>query len=513
MWLDLVYAIPIAAVLVILAGLFAGTEVAVFSLRRVDRDQMSKSGRQADKSVLALLALPRRLVTAVLIGIEAIIGAVVVVALGIVAIVWPETADSAWHHAGVTLAFTLPLVVLFGEVLPKTLALKNPIGWSRAAAWPLAAFALVMSPVRWVVMGVTSVVLRPLVDPNRARASKDLSEEEFKSLIDAGSAQGQVDARERRLIHRVFDFADKNVGQIMTPRERMVALAYDLPMQRLAKEVGAKGFSRIPIYQKSVDNIRGILNAKDLVRVQAGVAAGRTLGELLHDPLFIPRTTPVKRLFLTFKQKKVHMGIVVNEYGKVLGLVTMDDVLAQLFGALRDEREALQASSSGIPIRRGGAFSPNAPLDTGPVMRPDPAELTPVPRDPAELTPPEHTPPPHEVPAIIAAIAARAQTPPEDDPALAATVASPAETSRVAGDAPDASDAPDAGDPSGDGATAAETSADGEPVRRLRASTKDEDDQDEDDSPANPPPPAAPVPITDSDTGPSGPISVGGRSR
>jgi putative hemolysin len=458
-WLDLVYAIPVAALLVVLAALFAGTEVAVFSLRRVDRDQMSKSGRQADKSVLALLALPRRLITAVLIGIEAIIGLLVVVVLGIVAVQWPWFVDTPWLHLIVTVGITLPLVVLLGELVPKTLALKNPIAWSRLAAWPLAMFALVMSPVRWIVQAVTAAVLRPVVDADRP--ARDLTEEEFKSLVDAGSAQGQVDARERRLIHRVFDFADKNVGQIMTPRERMVALSYDLPMARLAKEVAARGFSRVPIYQKTLDNIRGILNAKDLVRVQAGVAAGRTLGELLHDPLFVPRTTPVKRLFLTFKQKKVHMGIVVNEYGKVLGLVTMDDVLAQLFGALRDEREALQASSTGIP-RRGmpGPAAGGASLETGPVREVEPQELTPVPREAGELTPPEHTPPPHSVPEIMAALASRrAQTAPEDDPELAA-------------------------DPA---------------AERARQHAAPED--------------ASPVPVTDSDTGPSGPIATSGRPR
>src|SRR4029079_2553815 len=108
----------------------------------------------------------------------------------------------------------------------------------------------------------------------RAKPAKDLTKEEFKSLVDVGSAQGQVDARERRLIHRVFEFADKNVGQIMTPREKMFALTYDLPMARLAKEVAARGFSRVPLYQKSVDNIRGILNAKDLVRAAAGTPPG-----------------------------------------------------------------------------------------------------------------------------------------------------------------------------------------------------------------------------------------------
>jgi CBS domain containing-hemolysin-like protein len=277
--------------------------------------------------------------------------------------------------------------VLIAEVTSKTLAAKSPLAWARVCAAPLALFAFLVTPVRMVVQFAAELLLRPLGDKVRTRPARDLSEEEFRNLLDAGSAQGQVDARERRLIHRVFEFNDKNVGQVMTPRERIFALSYDLPMQRLVKEIAARGFSRVPIYQKSLDNVRGILNAKDLVRSAAGqpAAAGRPLAELLHEPLFVPRTTPVKRLFLTFKQKKVHMAIVVSEYGKVLGLVTMDDLLAQIFGVLRDERAELQSS---IPGRRSVRTPPvGSPIEgsgegagegTGEVVRVDGVDTGPV---------------------------------------------------------------------------------------------------------------------------------------
>jgi len=219
--------------------------------------------------------------------------------------------------------------------------------------------------VRVVVNVIAEVLLRPLGASARTRPTRDLSEQEFKSLVDAGSARGEVDARERRLIHRVFEFSDKNVGQVMTPRDRIFGLSYDLPTQRLVKELAARGFSRVPIYQKSLDNVRGILNAKDLVRAAAGGTAQKPLGELLHEPLFVPRTTPVKRLFLTFKQKKVHMAIVVSEYGKVLGLVTMDDLLSQIFGVIRDERADLQASMPGIKVQH----VKSAAMQTGPVLK------------------------------------------------------------------------------------------------------------------------------------------------
>ncbi|HVK84213.1 MAG TPA: hemolysin family protein [Kofleriaceae bacterium] len=369
---ELAYAIPIAIICVLGSAFCSGTEVALFSLRRVDREQLARSERLVDKRIVALLERPRRLIATVLIGNDAFNSLLAVVALSVVLRQWAGaiTGSALWAIAGIALAVTLPAVVLLAEVTSKTLAAKAPLAWSRFCVLPLSGFMLLVTPVRWVVQLVTTVLLAPLGEAARTRPARDLSEEEFRTLVDA--AQGQVDARERRLIHRVFDFSDKNVGQVMTPREKMYALSYDLPVQRLLKELSTRGFSRVPIFQKSLDNIRGVLNAKDLVKVTAGQPLGRPLGELLHEPLFVPRTTPVKRLFLTFKQKKVHMAIVVSEYGKVLGIVTMDDLLAQIFGQLRDERAELQSAAQG----RSKAKTPAPGVEiTTAAMEPEPERV------------------------------------------------------------------------------------------------------------------------------------------
>jgi CBS domain containing-hemolysin-like protein len=384
---DLSLAIPLAVLCLLVSGFCSGTEVALFSLRRVDREQLARSDARTDRKIVKLLERPRRLIATVLIGHEtfdsilAVLALTVVIDLGI--------TRSPWAAAGIALAVALPLVVLIAEVSAKTLAAKASLVWARACVLPLSLFAVLVTPVRIVVNLLAEVFLRPLGDAARTRPARDLSEQEFRSLVDAGTSQGQVDARERRLIHRVFEFSDKNVGQVMTPRDRIFALSYDLPMQRLIREIAQRGFSRVPIYQKSLDNIRGIVNAKDLVRAAAVSGPTKPLGELLHEPLFVPRTTPVKRLFLTFKQKKVHMAVVVSEYGKVLGLVTMDDLLAQIFGVLRDERAELQQSMPGIKPR--ARTSPGMQIETGPVQAPESLEVaTPVKpiHEPEEVTPP-----------------------------------------------------------------------------------------------------------------------------
>lgn len=382
---DLSLAIPLAVICVIGSAFCSGTEVALFSLRRVEREQLAHSDRLVDKKIIELLERPRRLIATVLIGNEAFNSVLAILCLYVLIPICGGDF-SPWAVGGLALAVSLPLVVLIAEVTSKTLAAKSPLMWARFCVLPLSWFMLLMTPVRWVVQAVTGVLLAPFGDAVRNRPARDLAEDEFRSMVDAGAAQGQVDARERRLIHRVFEFSDKNVGQVMTPRDRMFALSYDLPMQRLVKEIAARGFSRVPIYQKSLDNVRGIVNAKDLVRLAAGQQVGRPLGELLHEPLFVPRTTPVKRLFLTFKQKKVHMAIVVSEYGKVLGLVTMDDLLAQIFGQLRDERAELQSSIPGRPkVRtpapgvavpgRADTEPPGGGVETSPVPLVDPRDI------------------------------------------------------------------------------------------------------------------------------------------
>jgi magnesium and cobalt exporter, CNNM family len=387
---ELSIAIPLAAVCVAISAFCSGTEVAMFSIRRGEREQLARSKRFTDRRIAATLERPRRVVATVLIGNEAFNSLLAVLAFLVLERWYPAAPEApAWSAFWLAIAVALPLIVLVSEITAKTIAAKAPLLWSRLCVLPLTLFALAVAPVRFVVQAVTGLLLKPLGVAARPRSAGDLSEAEFRTLVDAGSVQGQVDARERRLIHRVFEFNDKNVGQVMTPRERIFALSYDLPAQRLVKELAARGFSRVPIYQKSLDNVRGILNAKDLVRTTAGQPLGRPLGELLHEPLFVPRTTPVKRLFLTFKQKKVHMALVVSEYGKVLGLVTMDDLLSQIFGVLRDERAELQnsigpgrvqvrtpvevrvdAEGAARPVVPAGSGAPDPNLGAVPVAQP-----------------------------------------------------------------------------------------------------------------------------------------------
>jgi putative hemolysin len=223
------------------------------------------------------------------------------------------------------------------------------MAWTQRAAVPLWIFERLVTPIRVVVRTISDLIVRLFgVDP-KSTTSLDLSEAEFRALVDAGSAEGEVDARERRLIHKVFEFGDKTIADVMVPRARVFALSYDLPLARLAEQIADRGFSRVPIYHKTLDNVRGILYAKDmLIQATGGATTPRRLIELLHAPLFVVQTMPLKRLFRIFKQRHIHMALVVNEYGKVSGLVTLEDLLDEIFGALREEREFSRVESTDV---------------------------------------------------------------------------------------------------------------------------------------------------------------------
>jgi putative hemolysin len=350
----------VATALIVIAALlscsmfFSGTEVAMFGLRRVDREMLAKSTRASDRLILSMLARPRRLIATILCGNESINVSMSAVMASLVESMF--TGKSEIELALYATALTLPLLLLVGEITPKTIAFKAAVPWARFAVRPLWLFGILVTPARLVVNGIAAVITRPFGGAARSAQRDPLSEAEFKALVDAGSEEGEVDARERRLIHKVFEFGDKTVAEAMVPRSRVFALSYELPVARLTQEIAARGFSRVPIYQKTMDNIRGVLHAKDLLIQGTPGTPVRRLQELLHEPLFVPQTTPLERMFRLFKQRKMHMALVVNEYGKLAGLVTMEDLLEQLFGDIRDEREHQKARAQ---VR--AASSPVAP--------------------------------------------------------------------------------------------------------------------------------------------------------
>jgi putative hemolysin len=338
--------IAAVAVLLLMSAFFSGTESALFSLTRVQRERMRQSGRGLDRAILALLERPRRLIATILLGNELVNVTIATLIAAIVAHFF-QGRLSQTEQVVVSTVIALPALLLFGEITPKSVALRAPEGWSRLAARPIALIAHVVAPLRWIVRGVGDGVLWLLGQRPRGTPTEALKEAEFRALVDVGSEEGEVKASEQRLIHKVFEFGDRVVGDIMTPMDQVVSFPYEWSLQRILEAVQKSRFSRLPIYRRAKDNVVGVLFAKDLVGLARGQGTSRTLGDLLMAPYYVPKATKCDFLLRQMQRRKTHMAVIVNEYGRTIGLCTMEDLLEELFGEIADEKE-------GPPHRRTG---------------------------------------------------------------------------------------------------------------------------------------------------------------
>ena len=333
---ELVPRLVIMAVLIVLAGLFAGSETALFSLSRVQRERMARSPSATDRYVATLLADPRRLIATLLIGSELLSVTFAALAATVVTAVLPTASELV--RVGATALLALPILLVLGEITPKTVALRTAERWSQLSARSLGVFTLAVTPLRVVLEALAGLMARILGSAQPKSQSGPIGEAEFRALVDVGSAEGSLEATERRLIHNVFAFGDKTVSEIMTPASKVVSLSFDLPIARLSAEVAKTGLSRIPIHRGRKEEIIGILYAKDLVGASTGRLKGRTVKDLLRPPMYVPKTTKCDRVFREFQRQRMHLAMVVDEYGRLVGLVTMEDLLVSLFGPSRDEK-------------------------------------------------------------------------------------------------------------------------------------------------------------------------------
>ncbi len=350
------------AALIIAAAFFAGSETALFSLSRATRGALGGSGGRAARRLTLMLAHPRRLIVSIIVCNELINIANSSVAATVTAYLAPGLGQAA--QVALTTAVMLPIILFFGEMLPKSVALRLNVRWARWVSWLLAALTLVIAPVRVLLQTIATGVLT-VVGARPMTREEGLREEEFRALVDVGSEEGELQVAERRLIHNVFEFGDTTVGKVMTPAEKVFALPYEMPLSRMVEAIAAERYSRVPIYKsqrgdgkrlgraeptptggrtappgaRGAMEVVGILLAKDLSGYAWGALEGHTVQDLLHPVLFVPRTTKCDQLFREFQRKRTHVALVVDEYGRLAGLVTMEDLLEELFGEIADEKE------------------------------------------------------------------------------------------------------------------------------------------------------------------------------
>lgn len=330
--------------LLLLSGFFSGSETALFSLGPIQKRRIGTGTTGVDRSLRWLLGQPRRLIVTLLVGNELVNISVSTVVASLAHDAAPTV--SPLTQVALSMAVAVPLLLVFGEVTPKSIAIKVPEGWSRAVARPLRAFAVLITPLRLFVRTLADGLINLLGGKPPLR-EKPLSEEEFIALVEVGSKGGELEKAEKDLIYNVFEFGDLTVGQVMTPGKDAFAISFSLPLDRIVAEVISKGYSRVPVYKGKRWDVVGILYAKDLVGFgQVLELSGKRLEDLLRKPFFVPKSTKLSRLFREFQNRRIHIAIVVDEYGSMVGVVTMEDLLEELFGELVENGEKVRRQAS-----------------------------------------------------------------------------------------------------------------------------------------------------------------------
>jgi CBS domain containing-hemolysin-like protein len=318
--------------LVAVSGLLAGAEAAYFSLGRHGTARRDEDASPLRAQVARLLENPRDLLITLVVGITLVNIAASAVATAVATDLLGRTG------VGVAISVMIFLIVVFGEVLPMTLAVESPRRFGFAAAWPVRALAWLLTPIRGLLGALTAFVNR-IVAPDGAPSSA-ISEAELRTLVEVGHREGVVDRTEREMIHRVFELGDTTVADILTPRTYVFGVDVATPPDRLLEALRANLHHRVPVYEGSLDNIIGILSAKDLLPFHEGIPPDFDLRRRLSPPYFVPETKRADALLREFQAKKLQMAIVVDEYGGTTGLVTLEDILEEVVGEIRDEFEA-----------------------------------------------------------------------------------------------------------------------------------------------------------------------------
>jgi len=313
-----------------LSAFFSAAETALFSLSRLRLQRLSQTEPQRGDRVLKLLERPTRTIVTILIGNDLANITASVTTTALILHVWG--VQKAWLAP----LLMLPLILIFGELTPKMLAVAHAERVSYLVSRPLEIFSLLITPLQAVLKRLVDLCLWVL-GVQAALSPSGVSEEDFKLILDVGRQEGVVEPSEHKMIERVLAFAEVPVRQVMTPRGDMFCLDVNLSFDEVVAAVTKAAFSRIPVYQETIDRIVGILNAKDLLRVKAEGSPPSTLSSLLHPPFFIPEITRIDTLLKEFQRRGRHLAIVVNEYGASVGLVTLEDLLEELVGEIADE--------------------------------------------------------------------------------------------------------------------------------------------------------------------------------
>jgi putative hemolysin len=335
--------IVVIAILVLLNGLFAAAEIALVTVRRSRIRQLVDEGDQRARRVARLTDQPGRLLATIQLGITFVGFLAAAFAGAAIAGQLADTLRSIGPLSAsadllalliVTLVITL-VTIVFGELVPKTLALAHAERYALALVRPVELLGRILSPIVWLLTSITHWVTRLL--GVSGVSDEVITSEELRILVERGGEQGTIEAEEEQMIGGVLELGERRVHEVMVARVDIAALSVDAALGEIVQTIVSQGHSRIPVYEGSIDNIVGMLYAKDLLPYLVGDDQPPPIRSLLRAPLFVPESMPVDDLLHSLQRRRVHIAIVLDEHGGTAGLVSIEDLIEEIVGEIQDE--------------------------------------------------------------------------------------------------------------------------------------------------------------------------------
>ncbi len=341
MWLEIV----LIAIFILINGFFAASEIAVVTIRRSRIKQLVEEGKRNADTLNKLRESPDRFLATIQIGVtlsgalaSAIGGAAAVEVIKPVLKAVPIPFVSASGEA-IAIGFVVVIItyfsLIFGELIPKSIALSNPEGIGLFTAPAVRRFSKLATAFVSILTASTNMLLKPF--GKKAFTERGyITEEEVKMLIEEGGETGVFEPEEKELIHSVFEFTDTFVKEVMKSVPQMVVIGITMSADEVKSIISEEKFSRYPVVGKDINDIRGVLYAKDFYNILSKTGSVDT-HKIIKPPMFIPETMKISILLKEMQKKRIHMAIVIDEYGAVSGLVTLEDLLEEIVGEIRDE--------------------------------------------------------------------------------------------------------------------------------------------------------------------------------
>ncbi|MBS4536903.1 HlyC/CorC family transporter [Clostridium sp. D2Q-11] len=326
--------ILILAILLVLSAFFSSSETALTSLKIAKIRQLRETNEKKARLLERIKKKINTILSTILIG-NNVVNILATAILTELTVEFFEGSSSTLIATGV---MTI-LILIFGEITPKTFAAQNPEKVSMIVARPLEALSVIFKPILIVLNSITGFIIK-ILGGNVNYTGPFVTEEEIRSLVDVGEEEGVVKLHEKEMIENIFEIDDIDVSDVMVPRIDIIAISEDASMEMALEKITRNGHSRIPVYKENIDNIVGLLYAKDVLPFigykQKDINETKII-DIMRQPYYVPETKKVNKLLRELQQHKVHMAIVLDEYGGTEGLVTIEDILEEIVGDILDE--------------------------------------------------------------------------------------------------------------------------------------------------------------------------------